>query len=815
MSILMRLIGSSLFVFVFAILTFAQETRTPLETPPQPAVSAPLVTATVNAKRVRFVSPGTVVQLRLEVYNEAGQKLFDTELRGGNVLDWQLQDGAGQSLPEGSYACVLTIKSLSGRLSQRVGLVNLNDKKSASDPAQALQLSLAQQQTIGPMEGNGPLTFLYQSEADAITAVTHDGQDGQVTATTGALTFRTGDVFAGKDKEHMRITEDGRVGIGTHKPEATLDVVGTLRVSEGFNFPDGTTLRADNGKLLLTNSIGKTEPSNVSGTGTLNRLAKWNETGGAGTLTDAAISEAGGLTVFGVNSSGINAPLFPTAPNYHVVEIRATDAKTPLVLAGGASSIEFWNDASGDGTGSPVAAGSLGMGKPGTAATNDIVFSSYSTGGSWNERMRISNSGNVLIGGTLTAGALMGNGSALTNVPGTLQWQVVAGTSQQTQSNTGYLANSDSEVNFILPPTPNIGDTIRVTGAGTGGWRISPNSGQQILTPNFASSTWTGNQNWNSVASSSDGTKLVAVAGNLPIQISTDSGANWTPHESNRGWIAVASSSDGSKLVAAVNEGQIYTSTDSGANWTPRESNRPWSGVASSSDGSKLVATVAGGQIYTSTDSGAVWTPRDSDRSWRSVASSADGSKLVAAAAGGLPIAGWVGNVYTSIDSGVSWTPRETDRSWTAVASSSDGSKLVALDGQIYTSTDSGIGWTPRETNRQWSAVASSADGSKLVAVVTNGRIYTSIDSGVSWTPRESNRAWTSVASSADGSKLVAVVREGQIHASTDSGVTWSVIPPGTEPGYLTGGQLTAIELQYIGNGKFLPLSHEGSLVAH
>jgi hypothetical protein len=34
-----------------------------------------------------------VVQLRLEVYNEAGQKLFDTELHGGNVLDWRLDDG--------------------------------------------------------------------------------------------------------------------------------------------------------------------------------------------------------------------------------------------------------------------------------------------------------------------------------------------------------------------------------------------------------------------------------------------------------------------------------------------------------------------------------------------------------------------------------------------------------------------------------------------------------------------------------------------------------------------------------------------------
>src|SRR5688572_6434369 len=179
---LKRLIGGSLFVFVLAGATLAQENRAPVDTPrePVPVPAAPLVTATATAKRVRFVSPGTVVQLRLEVFNEAGQRLFDTELRGGNVLDWHLQDGAGERLPAGSYATVLTIKSLSGRLSQRVGLVTVNDEKAAVEAAGAGELSLAQQQIIGPVEGNGAFTVVQQSEAEALTAVTHDGTKGQV-----------------------------------------------------------------------------------------------------------------------------------------------------------------------------------------------------------------------------------------------------------------------------------------------------------------------------------------------------------------------------------------------------------------------------------------------------------------------------------------------------------------------------------------------------------------------------------------------------------------------------------------------------------
>src|SRR5688500_13925395 len=74
-----------------------------------------------------------------------------------------------------------------------------------------------------------PLPILQESEAEAITAVTHDGTDGQLTSTKGALTFRTGDIFSGKETEQMRLTEDGRLGIGTGEPRATLDVAGTIR----------------------------------------------------------------------------------------------------------------------------------------------------------------------------------------------------------------------------------------------------------------------------------------------------------------------------------------------------------------------------------------------------------------------------------------------------------------------------------------------------------------------------------------------------------------------------------------------------------
>jgi hypothetical protein len=227
-------------------------------------------------------------------------------------------------------------------------------------------------------------------------------------------------------------------------------------------------------------------------------------------------------------------------------------------------------------------------------------------------------------------------------------WVHVTGTSVQAVPNTGYLADNDSQVTITLPASPSFGDVVQVSGVGIGGWKIAQNPDQTIVTKDLPRG---------------------------PI------GATWIPRDSDRNWQSVASSSDGAKLVAVVYGGQIYTSTDSGATWTARDSNRSWQSVASSSDGTKLVAVVFDGQIYTSTDSGVTWTVRDAVRLWSSVASSGDGALLAAVELNG--------QIYISADSGATWTPRDSARYWASVASSSDGTTLVALQGsggQIYTS---------------------------------------------------------------------------------------------------------------------------------
>jgi photosystem II stability/assembly factor-like uncharacterized protein len=415
--------------------------------------------------------------------------------------------------------------------------------------------------------------------------------------------------------------------------------------------------------------------------------------------------------------------------------------------------------------------------------------------------------------GVLEVGEVSTTNYMCNGAPGaTLAWVDVTGTAVQAQSNTGYVArNEAAEVVVTLPPDPAIGDVVRVSGAGLGGWKIAQNAGQAIYTANLgrmAGAIWTAHgpkQRWQALASSADGRKLVAVAFNGCIYTSTNGGLNWTARatDADRGWFSVASSADGSKLVAVEGGGQIHTSTDSGVNWTPREISRPWRSVASSADGGKLVAVEKDGQIFTSTNGGLNWTARatDANRDWAAVASSADGRKLVAVEENG--------RIYTSTDSGLNWTPRETSRVWRSVASSADGSKLVAAvyNGQIHTSIDSGVTWTAHEheSARNWFAVTSSAAGSRLVAAVSGGELYTSTDGGVTWTPRASDQQWVAVASSADGSRLAAASRFLQINTSAAS------TTPGTS-GAISGAALDAIELQYMGNSMFTVLSHEGSL---
>jgi hypothetical protein len=287
-------------------------------------------------------------------------------------------------------------------------------------------------------------------------------------------------------------------------------------------------------------------------------------------------------------------------------------------------------------------------------------------------------------------------------------------------------------------------------------------SAGDIWTSTDSGATWTNKtagtpasgKFWQFITSSSDGTKLAAFGSGF-IWTSTDSGATWTKHTAPGGgaWV-IASSQDGTKLVAGVIGGDIWTSTDSGVTWVNRTTGTPangqnWINICSSADGTTLAASVhynlPSGDIWTSTDSGVTWTDRTAsgafhNSNWYGLACSAAGTKLAVTQGAPLDQGGvGTGDIVTSADGGATLINRTmgtpaSDHEWRGIASSPDGTKLAAevFGGDIWTSTDSGATWTNETTGtsasgQQWRAITSSSDGIKLAAEVFGGDIWTGI----------------------------------------------------------------------------------------
>jgi len=319
------------------------------------------------------------------------------------------------------------------------------------------------------------------------------------------------------------------------------------------------------------------------------------------------------------------------------------------------------------------------------------------------------------------------------------------------------------------------------------------------------------NTNWSCVATSADGTKLVAAVNCGLIYISTNSGEVWTPTSApSTAWKSVASSADGTKLVAASafydgTSGQVYRSVDSGAHWQPSlaSDSDGWFSVASSADGSTLAAAGDIDLVHVSTNSGAGWTflapgGIPTFASFPLVISSADGRIVTVVETG---FGAQDSQIWTVPSS--AWEPLGKSPYFrghcSSVAMSADGTGIAATinnahafeagstncAGFLFTSSNlSAIQITNCTLVSNWTSVVSSADGIRLAAVASSGEIYTSTNGGVTWTPNiVTNASWSGVASSADGAKLVAVASGGGIY-------TWQTVPMPTLNIKLAGNDL-------------------------
>jgi hypothetical protein len=356
--------------------------------------------------------------------------------------------------------------------------------------------------------------------------------------------------------------------------------------------------------------------------------------------------------------------------------------------------------------------------------------------------------------GNSFSGSFFGNGL--------VGWIATNGTAVQAQIDHGYLLTNSQLVTVTLPATPNVGDIVRISGAGAGGWLVKENSGQSIF-GNLASYTNSGVLNplttssgtsYGDVAASADGTRIYYVGSDTTgVDISSDSGA--------------------------YNLSQITTPYFSG----------PVYSIACSANGKIVYAEPgAGGIIQKSTDGGLTWASSGNSATGTAIACSADGSKLF----------------YNA-----------------NYACSGDGTYVAKLAGGAITiSTNGGTSFPITITGPSGTVtcLAASSDCTRLLVGINNGLLYASANQGNTWTPLTStSQYWFGAWMSPDGSKFAAAAITSGV---VTGGVYYCAVSPqpdtiSTNNSTIGGSQGSAVELQYIGNGRFMPVSSTGLIWAN
>jgi len=338
---------------------------------------------------------------------------------------------------------------------------------------------------------------------------------------------------------------------------------------------------------------------------------------------------------------------------------------------------------------------------------------------------------------------------------GLVGWIPVYGTATNAMRDAGYLPLNAGLTTITLPAsgTLAVGDIVRVSGGGAGGWLVKENTGESII-----------------------GT--FAAYRNSYVNVLPAGGGSYSQ---------VAASADGLCLYAVSSSGftGVYASYDGGRTWSQVGANYVsgyTSSVACSANGKIIYAEpAAGGTVQVSSDGGVTWANTSYSATGTFISCTADGSKA-----------------FTS-----------------NYACSGNGTYLARLaSGAISISSNGGSTFNPIAVApaASLSCLAASSDCTRLVAGVSNGLLYASANGGASWTTlTTTNQAWAGLCMSADGSKIIgSVAKNGGVPGGVF--VTYVIPQPNTSNANSTlcGSQGSAVELQYIGGGQFVPASSTG-----
>jgi len=335
----------------------------------------------------------------------------------------------------------------------------------------------------------------------------------------------------------------------------------------------------------------------------------------------------------------------------------------------------------------------------------------------------------------------------------------------------GYIyTSSNSGIDWTMQTLSGERDWKTVTCSSDGTIIAAAVSGGYIYTSSDGGVNWTeqtlsGERDWTGLTISDDGSLIIA-ASDTGIYKSSDGGASWTLSKSGI-FNGIDASNNGEKIAAAQKSGYIQISENSGTDWSKKESvgERKWIDALISVNGASLIIR-DGKRIYKSSDGGSTFTelefPEECN-SYTSMAGSADLNKLVFF--GGRDV-----YCYISGNGGETWNRKKIIRNLAADKNIRLSAIQVSEDGEkVMVSYD--IEWDDEDGDEEYF---------QYIA-------YISSDGGETWNNFFSSDVSYgeelnySLFMSGDGNKMIRFFldysnRKNYIHSSTDDGATWTFI---------------------------------------
>jgi hypothetical protein len=266
-----------------------------------------------------------------------------------------------------------------------------------------------------------------------------------------------------------------------------------------------------------------------------------------------------------------------------------------------------------------------------------------------------------------------------------------------------------------------------------------------------------------------DADRFVVTSSMNTIEISTDSGVNWSSTTDTSGDVTLtAAASTPLGLIVVGEDAHIRTSRD-GAVWRRCSSDATgwlWDATATSW-GAVIVGEM--GTVLTSTDL----------VTWTSIADATTETLTgIAWADGRLVAVGSARTVVTSSD-GQQWTQTDSGMPGDFYAVTAGAGRFVAVgkSGIVGTSAD-GTVWQPRTSGTTTDLNDIAFTGTVFVAVGGTGTVLTSPD-GVTWSPQKSGTTSSLLGVTAYGGMVVAVGDKGTIVVSQDA-TGWIATPSPT-----------------------------------